>query len=202
MKKFGIGCLALLLLLMVFGVSAILWSVRIRNEMVTQDEQVKEKWGQVENVYQRRMDLIPNLVETVKGYAGHENETLTKLTEARARAGSIQLTKELLDDPQRFAQFQRAQGELSSALSRLMAIVENYPNLKANENFLTLQSQLEGTENRIAVERMRFNDAARAYNTLVRRFPESIVAGYSGFQVRSYFEAEPGADRAPKVSFK
>jgi LemA protein len=202
MKKLGIGCLVLLGILVIAGIAAFSWGVGIRNNFVTLNEQVNEKWGQVQNVYQRRMDLIPNLVETVKGYAAHESETLTKLTEARSRAGSIQATPELLNDPQKFAQFQRAQGELSSALTRLMAIVENYPNLKANENFLQLQSQLEGTENRIAAERMRFNESVRTYNTAVQRFPDSLIASYSGFPVKSYFTAEPGAERAPKVSFK
>ena len=202
MKKVFVGCLVLAVIAIIVGIFVVSWGIGIRNGLITQDENVKEKWAQVQNVYQRRMDLIPNLVETVKGYAAHESETFTRVTDARARAGSIQVTPELMNDPQRLAQFQRAQGELSSALTRLMAIAENYPNLKANENFLQLQSQLEGTENRIAVERMRYNEAVKAYNVAVRRFPDSIVASYSGLQVRATFEADPGAERAPKVSFK
>lgn len=202
MKKLLVGCIVLVVVLVVLGVVVVSWGIGIRNGLIAQDENVKEKWAQVQNVYQRRMDLIPNLVETVKGYAAHESETFTRVTDARARVGAIQVTPELMNDPQKLAQFQRAQGELSSALSRLLAVAENYPNLKANENFLQLQSQLEGTENRITVERMRYNEAVKTYNVAVRRFPDSIVASYSGLPVRATFEADPGADRAPKVSFK
>jgi len=203
MKKIAFfGCLTILVVGVIVAIGIVSWAISLRNNFVTLEEQVNEKWAQVQNVYQRRMDLIPNLVETVKGYAAHESQTFENVTAARARAGTIQLTPEALNDPQALARFQKAQGEVSSALSRLMAISENYPDLKANQNFLQLQSQLEGTENRITVERMRFNETARAYNTAVRRFPDSLVANYSGFKTKAYFEAEPGAERAPKVSFK
>ncbi len=203
MKKwFLLGCLGLLVITVVLAIGVISWGIMLRNNFVTLEEQVNEQWAQVQNVYQRRMDLIPNLVETVKGYAAHESQTFENVTAARARAGSIQLTPELLNDPRALQKFQSAQGELSSALTRLMAIAESYPDLKANQNFLQLQSQLEGTENRIATERMRFNEKARAFNTAVRRFPDSLVAGYSGFVSKAYFEAEAGAERAPKVSFQ
>ncbi|MDR1894139.1 MAG: LemA family protein [Spirochaetales bacterium] len=172
------------------------------NRMVEMDEQVKAAWSQVENVYQRRADLIPNLVETVKGYAAHESETLTAVTEARARlGGSITLSADTLSDPQAFARFQQAQNELSGALQRLMMVTENYPDLKANQNFLALQDQLEGTENRITTERQRFNQAAQGYNTYIRRFPQRLIAGFGGFEARPYFEAAPGAEVAPRVEF-
>jgi LemA protein len=173
------------------------------NSFVGLQEGVDGQWGNVENVYQRRADLIPNLVETVKGYASHERETLEAVIEARSKATSIQaqLTPESLNDPKLMQQFQAAQGQLSSALSRLMVVVERYPDLKANQNFLDLQAQLEGTENRIAVERRRFNDMARDYNTAIRRFPGSIIAGMFGFQKKTYFEADEGAATAPKVDF-
>ncbi|MEZ4396538.1 MAG: LemA family protein [Candidatus Krumholzibacteriia bacterium] len=173
------------------------------NSFVGLQEGVDGQWGNVENVYQRRADLIPNLVETVKGYASHEQETLTAVIEARAKATQVQaqLTPETLNDPQLMQKFQAAQGELSSALARLMVVVERYPDLKANQNFLDLQAQLEGTENRIAVERRRFNDMARDYNTAIRRFPGSIVAGITGFDKKTYFEADEGAATAPKVDF-
>lgn len=171
------------------------------NKLVTAEEAVKSAWSQVENVYQRRLDLIPNLVETVKGYAAHESETLQKVIEARSKASQITLTPEVLNDPNAFALFQKSQGELSSALSRLMVVVEQYPNLKANENFLALQSQLEGTENRIAVERMRFNETAQVFNTLRRRFPTVFLANMMGFKEKAYFQAETGAEKTPKVKF-
>ncbi len=173
------------------------------NSFVGLQEGVEGQWGNVENVYQRRADLIPNLVETVKGYAAHEQETFTAVIEARAKATQVQaqLTPEALNDPKLMEQFQQAQGELSSALARLMVVVERYPDLKANQNFLDLQAQLEGTENRIAVERRRFNDLARDYNTAIRRFPGNIVAGLFKFDAKSYFEAAEGAAQAPKVDF-
>lgn len=176
------------------------WFVRTRNNFVIKDEAVKTAWSQVENVYQRRADLIPNLVETVKGVAGFERETYTAVTEARSKVNNINM-EGVLDSPNRFQEFQAAQGELSSALSRLMVVVENYPQLRANQNFLNLQAQLEGTENRITVERRRFNEAAQAYNTAIRLFPGSIVAGMSGFEKRDYFEAQAGAEEAPRVEF-
>ncbi len=172
------------------------------NRMVTLDEGVSAAWAQVENVYQRRIDLIPNLVETVKGYASHEEETLIALTEARSRAGGVMdVDEDLLNDPEAFARFQQAQDGLGSALQRLLVVTENYPDLKANQNFLALQDQLEGTENRIAVERMRFNEAVKAYNTTIRRFPQMIVANMTGFDPKPYFEAQSGAEIAPKVEF-
>ncbi|MDP8236154.1 MAG: LemA family protein, partial [Candidatus Erginobacter occultus] len=172
------------------------------NRVVTLDEQVAAAWAQVENQYQRRMDLIPNLVETVKGVAGFEKETYTAVTEARARAGQIRVTPETLSDPAALSQFQEAQGQLGSALSRLLVTVENYPQLKANENFQTLQAQLEGTENRIAVERMRYNETAREFNTYIRKIPGTLWASIRGLsQPKAYFEAEETAAEPPVVSF-
>ena len=180
-----------------------MWYFRTRNTLVTLDEQVKSSWSQVENVYQRRLDLIPNLVASVKGYAAHEQETLEKVVQARAQASQItpQAMQNVLNDPQAFQKFQASQSELSSALSRLMVVVERYPDLKANQNFLQLQSQLEGTENRITVERRRFNEVAQNYNTAVRRFPTSFVASMSGFSQKPYFQADAGASKAPTVDF-
>jgi LemA protein len=168
--------------------------------MVSQEEGVAAQWSNVENVYQRRADLIPNLVNTVKGYAEHEKETLAAVVEARAKATSVNINPEKLD-AQSLQQFQEAQSGLSSALSRLMVVVEKYPDLKANQNFLDLQAQLEGTENRIAVERRKFNEAAQAYNTTIRKFPKNIMANIFGFEKKIYFEAEKGAEKAPEVQF-
>src|SRR5438876_2094044 len=165
------------------------------------DEETNQAWSEVLNQYQRRADLIPNLVNVVKGYAAHEKETLEAVTQARSQAAGIKATPELLRDPQAFRKFQAAQGDLSSALSRLMVVVEKYPDLKANENFRDLQVQLEGTENRIAVERKRFNEAAQIFNTRIRQFPASVVAGMSGLSRKAYFEAQAGADKAPEVKF-
>lgn len=170
------------------------------NSMVQKDEEVKAQWGNVENVYQRRADLIPNLVSTVKGYANFEQKTLTDVIEARSKATQVKISPENLN-AESLKNFQSAQGELSSALSRLMVVVEQYPNLKANQNFLDLQAQLEGTENRIAVERKRFNDLAQAYNTYIRQFPKNIWASIFGFEKKVYFEADAGAEKAPKVDF-
>jgi LemA protein len=170
------------------------------NSMVTMDETVAANWAQVENVYQRRADLIPNLVNTVKGYAAHEQETFQAVIEARSKATSVTVDPTNMD-PQALEQFQSAQNGLSSALSRLMVVVEQYPDLKANQNFLDLQAQLEGTENRIAVERRRFNDSARAFNTYIRKFPKNIYASLFNFEKKAYFEAEKGAEKAPEVSF-
>ena len=170
------------------------------NNLVKADEQVNQAWAQVENVYQRRLDLIPNLVETVKGYAAHEKSTFVEVTEARSKAaGSI--TPGVINDPQKFTQFQESQTALSSALSRLMVVVEKYPDLKANENFLSLQAQLEGTENRISVERGRFNEAAQAFNTMFRQFPTNLIGGLFGFKTKEYFKADAQAKVAPKVTF-
>ncbi|WNB18058.1 LemA family protein [Marivirga arenosa] len=170
------------------------------NNMVTKEEQVTSAWSQVENVYQRRADLIPNLVNTVKGYADFEQETLQGVIEARSKATGVNINADDLS-PEKIQQFQQAQQGLSSALSRLMVVVERYPDLKANQNFSKLQDQLEGTENRIAVERRRFNEVTRDYNTYIRKFPQTMLAGMYGFEKKGYFEADQGAENAPEVSF-
>ena len=170
------------------------------NSLVTMREQVNRDWSNVENVYQRRADLIPNLVNTVKGYATHEQETFTKVTEARSKATSVTIDAANMTDED-MKRFQAAQGEVTSALSRLLAVAEAYPDLKANQNFLELQSQLEGTENRIAVERRKFNETATTYNTELKRFPTVLYAGMLGFKDRPYFQAEAGSQVAPKVQF-
>lgn len=176
------------------------WVKGTYNTMVTQDEGVKTAWSQVENQYQRRMDLIPNLVNTVKGYATHEKETLEGVVSARAEATKTTIDPSNLNE-ESMKKFQSAQGELSSALSRLMLVIERYPDLKANQNFSELQAQLEGTENRISVERKRFNETAQSYNTYIRSFPTNVLAGMFGFQPKAYFSAESGAEKAPKVEF-
>ncbi|MBR5296795.1 MAG: LemA family protein [Parabacteroides sp.] len=176
------------------------WVKGSYNTMVTQDESVKTAWSQVENQYQRRLDLIPNLVNTVKGYAAHEKETLEGVINARAEATKTTIDPSNLNE-ESLKKFQAAQGELSSALSRLMVVMERYPDLKANQNFSELQVQLEGTENRIAVERKRFNEVAQSYNTYIRSFPNNILAGMFGFFPKAYFTAESGAEKAPKVEF-
>ena len=177
------------------------WLVGINNDLVAREQLVNEKWAQVQNVYQRRADLVPNLVETVKGFAAQERTVLEEVTRARASVAGIKVTPEVLNDPQALRKFQEAQSELSGALSRLLVTVERYPDLKSNQNFLTLQSQLEGTENRIAVERMRFNEAVRDYNTAIKRFPGSLVASFRGFREKAFFEAAPGSEVVPKVKF-
>ncbi len=195
---------ALISIGIIVGIIVIGWAVfgGTYNRLVGLEENVKESWAQVQNVYQRRLDLIPNLVETVKGYAAHEKDTLQGVVEARSKASSFNVTPELVNDPQALANFEAAQESLSSALSRLMVVVEQYPDLKANQNFLMLQTQLEGTENRIAVERMRFNDTSRQFNTAVRTFPANLIAGLYGFSGKAYFQAVSGAENAPAVSFK
>jgi LemA protein len=170
------------------------------NRLVEQDEAIAQQWAQVENAYQRRADLIPNLVNTVKGYADFEQETLTRVIEARSRATAVNVDAENLS-PEVIQNFQAAQDQLSSALSRLLVTVERYPDLKANQNFLELQAQLEGTENRIAFERKKFNDTVGLYNTSVRRFPRNIVAMIFGFDRKGYFEAQEGAEQVPEVQF-
>ena len=174
------------------------------NKIPTQDEEVTAAWSQVSNQYQRRADLIPNLVNTVKGYAAHEQEVLTAVTEARARVGQLSLPKDILTNPQAFAQYQAAQSELSSALSRLLLVVERYPDLKANQNFLTLQSQLEGTENRIAVARRDYIQAVKAFNTTLRTIPGRWVAAifYPEMEVKQNFSVTPETEAAPKVNFQ
>jgi LemA protein len=195
----------LAILLVVLGgillVVGVVWGISVNNSLVRLEQDVNEKWAQVQNVYQRRADLIPNLVETVKGFAAQERTVLTEVTEARARATSIQLTPEALNDPKAMERFQAAQQQLSGALSRLLVTIERYPELKSNQNFLALQSQLEGTENRIVVERRRYNESVREYNTRLGLFPHRIVASIAGFKPKTYFEAAPDAATAPKVKF-
>lgn len=195
-----IGCAIGAVVLLAVGM-LVVWGISSYNNMVSLDQAVIQSWAQVENQYQRRADLIPNLVNTVKGYADFEKEVLTKVTEARARVSQFNVTPEVLNDPQAFAKFQSLQGELSGALSRLLVTVENYPQLKANENFLQLQAQLEGTENRISVERKKFNEVVQSYNTTIKRFPASMMAGMFGFGEKQYFKAIQGAETPPKVEF-
>ena len=179
---------------------AVAYSISSYNSLVSQEESVSTAWSNVENQYQRRADLIPNLVNTVKGYAAHEKETLDAVVSARSKATQAQIS---IDDltPEKLQAYQRAQGEIGAALGRLLAITENYPDLKANENFQALQAQLEGTENRLRVERRKFNETAKAYNTNIRRFPKNIIAGLFGFEKRPYFEASEGTETAPEVKF-
>ena len=197
MKSLLIG-LGIAALVMVFGIVTF---GGMYNQLVAADEQVASAWGQVQNVYQRRVDLIPNLVETVKGYAAHEKQTLEDVVNARSKITQVHVSPEMINDPEALSKFQQAQQELSGALSRLLVVVERYPDLKANQNFLALQSQLEGTENRITVERMRFNEAAQKFNTLRRSFPTNIVANLAGFKEKAYFKADAGADKVPVVKF-
>jgi LemA protein len=180
---------------------AVMWGVGVYNNLVKDDEGVRSAWGQVETQYQRRMDLIPNLVETVKGFAAQEKGVLVGVTEARAKVSQITVTKEVLEDPEAFAKFQRAQDGLGAALSRLLMVTENYPQLKSNENFLALQTQLEGSENRISVARQRYNETVQSFNTRMRTFPTSLIASFTGFREKQYFKASEGADTAPKVNF-
>jgi len=193
-KLIGIIVVVALVLLVLIGVSGY-------NGLVKKNEAVSQSWGQVENVYQRRADLIPNLVETVKGASNFEQETLTRVIEARASASQIKITPEMLNDPQALQKFDAAQGQLSGALSRLLVTVEQYPDLKSNANYMALQTELAGTENRIAVERRRFNETAQDYNVAVKRFPNSLFAGMFGFAPKAYFQAQPGSEQAPKVKF-
>ncbi len=194
----ALGCLGVLVLgalILAFAV----WGTY--NNIVASEQNVESSWAQVQNVYQRRADLVPNLVATVKGYASHESQVLEAVTASRAQVGSIQVKPQMLNNPAELQKFQQAQANLGSALSRLLLVVERYPDLKANQNFLALQSQLEGTENRIAVERRRFNEAAQFYNTKIMQFPANIVAGFFGFQKKAYFESLPGSEKAPVVDF-
>jgi len=178
-----------------------LWGMSSYNSLVTSEEGVNEAWGQVNTTYQRRADLIPNLVNTVRGAANFEEQTLTAVIEARSRATSINLTADALNDPQALRNFEEAQGALRSSLSRLLVVAENYPQLQATQAFRDLQVQLEGTENRISTERNRFNTVVRGYNTQIRRFPSSLMAGLLGFSTKAYFEAAEGAEQAPTVQF-
>ena len=188
-----------IILIAVIAIAAI-WGISTYNGLVKMDESVNTAWSNVENQYQRRADLIPNLVNTVKGYAAHEKETFEAVVSARSKATQMTVDPENLT-PEKLQEYQKAQGEIGAALGRLLAITENYPELKANENFKELQAQLEGTENRISVERRNFNEVARTYNTSIRTFPKSILAGMFGFDKRPYFEAEEGANKAPEVKF-
>lgn len=189
----------LIITIVVIALVAI-WGISSYNGLVSMDENVSNSWANVETQYQRRSDLIPNLVNTVKGYAKHESETLESVMTARSQATQMKIDPSNCT-PQQLAAYQKAQGDVTTALGKLLAITENYPDLKANQNFLELQSQLEGTENRINVARKDFNDTAKKYNTSLRRFPRNIVASMFGFEKRNYFEAEAGAEKAPKVEF-
>ena len=188
-----------IIILVVVGI-AVVWAIMGYNGMVKADEAVSTAWSNVENQYQRRADLIPNLVNTVKGYAAHEKETLEAVVAARSKATQITIDPDNMT-PEKLQEYQKAQGEIGAALGRLLVITEAYPDLKANENFKELQAQLEGTENRISVERRNFNETARSYNTAIRTFPRTIIAGMFGFDKRPYFEAEEGASKAPEVQF-
>ena len=196
MKK---GTITLIVVAVVL-LGGFLWVKSVYNQIVVSDEYVQSMWAQVENVYQRRADLIPNLVSTVKGYAAHESETLESVVAARSKATQVTVDPSDLT-PEALARYNAAQGELSSALGKLLMIQESYPDLKANQNFLELQAQLEGTENRIATERMKFNDAVKSFNTGIRRFPDNIIASMFGFEKKGYFEAQEGAQTAPAVEF-
>jgi LemA protein len=202
MNKFAIGCGGVLIILAVFAIVCALALMGSYNRLVTLDQNVNKKWGDVQTVYQRRADLIPNLVNTVQGAANFEKSTLTEVTNARASVGRVQLdpTKAPTDAKQ-LEEFQAAQGQLSNALSRLLVVVERYPELKSNQNFLGLQAQLEGTENRISVERNNFNGAVQDFNVAVRRFPTNLIAGMFGFSQRPFFQAQQGAEKAPTVNF-
>jgi LemA protein len=200
MKK---GCLISIIIvafLALIVLSVVLWGTKVYNGMVTMNEGVTSQWGNVETQYQRRADLIPNFVNTVKGAANFEQTTLTQVIEARAKATSVKIDPTKMTQAN-LQQFQEAQGQLSSALSRLMVVVEKYPELKATQNFRDLQIELEGTENRISVERRKFNDVARSYNTYIKSFPQNFMAGMFGFQAKPYFEASEGSEKAPKVTF-
>lgn len=189
-----------LIITIVVIVLVAIWGISSYNGLVSMDENASNSWANVETQYQRRSDLIPNLVNTVKGYAKHESETLESVMAARSQATQVKIDPSNCT-PQQLAAYQKAQGDVTTALGKLLAITENYPDLKANQNFLELQSQLEGTENRINVARKDFNDTAKKYNTSLRRFPRNIIASMCGFEKRNYFEAEAGAEKAPKVEF-
>lgn len=200
MKK---GCLVGIIIgaiVALFILVTVIWGVRIYNQMVTMGESVTSQWGNVETQYQRRMDLIPNFVNTVKGAANFEQQTLTQVIEARAKATSVTIDPKNLNE-QTMAQFQQAQGQVSSALARLMVVVERYPELKATQNYRDLQVTLEGTENRISTERRKFNEVALAFNTFIKRFPQNFLSGMYGFQVKPYFKSIEGAEKAPEVKF-
>lgn len=201
MKKFSKGLIALIVVLVcVFAIFG--FYKNTYNSLVTQDESVSATWAEVQNQYQRRLDLIPNLVATVKGYAKHESDVFTQVSEARSKAGGqINISDEVLSDPEAFARYQQVQDNLGSSLQRLLMVTEQYPELKADQQFLALQDQLEGTENRITIARQRYNDAAKNYNITIRRFPTNIIANMSGFEKKVYFAASNEAQSAPKVEF-
>lgn len=199
-KGLMIGC-ALGGVILIAIAFLVVWGISLNNDLITLEQASIQQWAQVENQYQRRADLVPNLVNTVKGYANFEKDVLTKVTEARAKVSQFNITPEVLNDQQAFEKFQSLQGELSGALSRLLVTVENYPELKANENFLQLQAQLEGTENRISVERKKFNETVQQYNTTIKKFPASFIAGMLGFSEKQYFKSVTVAENAPKVEF-
>jgi LemA protein len=196
--KSGLLVLGIIVLVAVLSLG---WAVSVNNNLVGRDQAVQESWAQVQNVYQQRADLVPNLVETVKGFAAQERTVLEEVTRARASVAGIKVTPEVLNDPAALRKFQEAQNQLSGALSRLLVTVERYPELKSNQNFLALQRQLESLENRVAVERGRFNEAVREYNTEVRRIPGSLVASFRGFREKAFFEAPAGSQTAPQVKF-
>lgn len=201
MKK---GCVVGLIILVILVILVLIPAFavpRMYNDIVAKEQEVNQQWAQVENVYQRRADLIPNLVATVKGYAAHEREVLETVTASRAQVGSIRVTPDVLKNPAEFQKFQQAQDGLTNALSRLMAVVERYPDLKANQNFLELQSQLESTENRIARERQKFNLSAQTFNTRIKQFPANLVARFFGFNEKQYFQSTAGSEKPPVVDF-
>jgi LemA protein len=193
--------IVVLVILALLVVGIVGWAISVNNRLVATEQGVNGAWAQVQTAYQRRADLIPNLVETVKGFAAQERTVLEEVTRARASASQMTLSPEMLNDPAALKKFQDAQSALGGALSRLLVTVERYPELKSNQNFLALQSQLEGTENRIAVERRRYNETVQAFNTMIRQVPASLVAGFRGFKEKAYFEAAPGSEVAPKVRF-
>ena len=201
MKKISKGLIALIIVLVcVLGVFS--FYKNTYNSLVSMDEEVSASWAEVQNQYQRRLDLIPNLVSTVKGYAKHESDVFTQVSEARSKAGGqINVSDEILNDPEAFARYQQVQDNLGASLQRLLMVTEQYPELKADQNFMALQDQLEGTENRITVARNRFNTSAKSFNTKVRQFPTNIIANMSGFEKRPYFTASAEAQSAPKVEF-
>lgn len=201
MKKFPKWAIAVIIVLVCLLSIASCYK-KTYNSLVSADENVEASWAEVQNQYQRRLDLIPNLVSTVKAAAKHENDVFTQVAEARSKAGGqINVSDEILNDPEAFARYQQIQDQLGSSLQRLLAVSENYPELKANENFISLQDQLEGSENRITVARQRFNENAKVYNKIVRTFPTNIIANMSGFEKKSYFTASSQAQTAPKVEF-
>jgi len=202
MAKYALGCLGVLVTVFVIAVILGLFAIGTYNGLVTSSQAVNTQWAQVQTVYQRRADLIPNLVSTVAGAANFEKSTLVAVTDARASVGQVKIDpNQAPSDPEQLAKYQAAQASVSSALSRLLVVSENYPNLKSNENFLGLQAQLEGTENRISVERQKFNSVVQTYNTQVKRFPTVLYAGMMGFSPKPFFEADAGAEKAPKVNF-